>query len=361
MTTAVAPQPTDVRSRRLDIAVLRIVAMVEVIAIHVSPPTLALVPRGGPTWWTAEVLNLATRSCVPAFVMVSGALLLRPGLTETAGDFYRRRLTRVLIPLLVWYSVYAVFDKVVLHARRDSFEVLSLVLTGRTYTALYFFWIILGLYVVTPPLRVLLERARPRQLLTISVAVVLTTCAWRSTATFVARHSDVDTTSTPTAFTYWIPYVGFFLLGAALTRVSVPRRAALPAALAVLVSNAAVVWSGSGSAPKALDLLLTPNYQGWAVAVATVSLFVLVTALARPSTRAPSRPAVALEALGAATLGVFALHLLVLYALRHLGPFSVDRGADRLGELAWLLSATTVLSFLLSLALARIPLVRRLV
>ncbi|MEA2670761.1 MAG: hypothetical protein QOG45_981, partial [Chloroflexota bacterium] len=52
-------------------------------------------------------VDLASRFCVPAFVVLSGLLLgLRGGARERPGEFLRRRLRRTLVPLLVWAPVY---------------------------------------------------------------------------------------------------------------------------------------------------------------------------------------------------------------------------------------------------------------
>lgn len=48
------------------------------------------------------------RPCVPLFVMISGALLL-PVREESLGAFYKKRIPRVLIPLLIWSALYTLF------------------------------------------------------------------------------------------------------------------------------------------------------------------------------------------------------------------------------------------------------------
>lgn len=45
------------------------------------------------------------RSSVPLFVMITGALLL-PIREATLGDFYKKRLPRVLYPFLIWSAIY---------------------------------------------------------------------------------------------------------------------------------------------------------------------------------------------------------------------------------------------------------------
>jgi len=58
---------------------LRVLAILAVVAIHVSGLTVVNpATHGSAAWWVAEVLNECTRWAVPMFVLVSGALLLKP-------------------------------------------------------------------------------------------------------------------------------------------------------------------------------------------------------------------------------------------------------------------------------------------
>ena len=354
-----SPAPVVRRTQRHDIAVLRVLAIVGVVLIHATAQTTtndAL--HGTRVWWTAEVLALSSKFCVPLFAVVSGALLLRPGTAEAPGDFYRKRMARLIPPLVLWYVVYSAFTVVVLHRHSTAPMLLALALSGRTYTALYFFWLILGLYVATPALRTLLGGLDRDALLKVGLALTAVTCAWQTTVLFIGRYSSVDVEARPTAFTYWMPYVGYFVLGGALVQRRFARRAAPTAGLVALVSTAATVWVASGNAPHLLALVASSSYQSWTVAITTAALFVLAASLLDDEREAG--PALRfVTVLGNATLGVFATHLLVLYGLAHLGVLTVVDGASRLLELGYLISGTLVISFAIAVVGGRVPGLRR--
>lgn len=348
------------RGARLDLAVLRVLAILGVITIHVSgDPFTNDRLRGTAVWWVAEVLNSSSRFCVPLFVMVSGALVLRPGAAGPAGDFLRKRLDRLVPAMLVWYAVYALFKATVLDAPSGPSVVLTEFLTGRTYTGLYFFWLILGLYLLTPALSAALARLSASQLLAAGVGLTALTCLWRSTLGLVAGSTDVS--ASPTAFTYWLPYVGYYVLGAALARARVDRRQGGLALGVAALATLGTVWISSGSAPALLGKAIPTGYQSWLVALATAALFVGVSGLLPPGSERGSVGERLVVRLGSLTLGVFAGHLLVLYALEHSGVMTVTRGASRLLELAYLGVGTVVGSFVLAWALSRVPGLRRLV
>lgn len=357
--------PADVAARRgprTDIALLRVLAICGVVLIHVSGLTV-INPRvrGTTVWWLAEVLNIGSRFCVPLFVMVSGALLLRPGTHEPARAFYARRLDRLVPALVVWYAAYVVFTLVVLDRPGDPTRVIAGVVAGKTYTALYFFWLILGLYLATPALRKLLQGLDGDAVLRAGVLLTALTCAWQSAVIFIATYGVIiDASASPNAFSYWLPYVGYFVLGAALAQRSVPRRALRWAVPAFVLSTALTTWVASGRRPRGWNVVFSASYQGWLVAVATASLFVAVVALAS-GWSGEGRLARVLHVLGNLTLGVFAMHLMVLYGLQHAGFLSVTKGASRLLELGYLAGATLVVAFALSWLMSHLPLLRRLV
>ena len=99
-------------SRLAYIGYLRVLAILGVVAIHVAGLTVIRPALSHTTvWWVAEALNQCTRWAVPMFVMVSGALVLRPSAMEVPlGRYYRKRLGRIVPALVAWHVVYIVFE-----------------------------------------------------------------------------------------------------------------------------------------------------------------------------------------------------------------------------------------------------------
>ena len=84
--------------------VLRLVALLMVIAGH-SVDMYNATPQDNPMngFWGAFIGSLM-RPSVPLFAMMTGLLLLP--VRESAGDFYRRRIPRVLVPMVIWSAIY---------------------------------------------------------------------------------------------------------------------------------------------------------------------------------------------------------------------------------------------------------------
>jgi surface polysaccharide O-acyltransferase-like enzyme len=83
---------------------LRALATIAVVVVHTCHWPLQ---DGGADLSTWSSVDLGSRFCVPAFVVLSGLLLgLRDGARDRPGPFLRRRLRRTLLPFLAWAPLY---------------------------------------------------------------------------------------------------------------------------------------------------------------------------------------------------------------------------------------------------------------
>ena len=90
--------------------IVRLAAMFMVVCCHCTDP-FNFYPGTSPgigeiKFWGAAYGALL-RPCVPLFVMITGALLLP--VRESSGAFYKKRITRVFFPFLIWSVLYNLF------------------------------------------------------------------------------------------------------------------------------------------------------------------------------------------------------------------------------------------------------------
>lgn len=357
--------PAAPRPRLAYVGYLRVLAILGVIAIHVAGLTVinkTLVDQ--PVWWVAEALNQCTRWAVPMFVMVSGALVLKPSSMDVPlGVYYRKRLSRIVPALVVWHIVYIVFEMTVRHQHLTVKSVVVALLLGRTYTALYFFWLILGLYIVAPLLWRMIAGRSQREQLGIAAGFTVLALTWASLSSVLSALGVHGVSGTFTVLTLWIPYVGYFLLGPVLARVTVTGRTGWVATVVLLLSLAVTFWQATEPhASHRLDVLSPISYFGWFVAASTVALFLAARSWFAEGSfwaGAPLGPFVA--RMGELTLGVFAIHLIVLYGLQHRPFHGLTLGATTVPQLVYLYGATVLLSFAAAWVLSKIRYVRRIV
>jgi surface polysaccharide O-acyltransferase-like enzyme len=346
------------------IGYLRVLAILGVIAIHVAGLTV-IRPRLSHTtvWWLAEALNQCSRWAVPMFVMVSGALVLRRSAMEVPlGQYYRKRLSRIVPALVAWHVIYIVFELAIgQHLTLKSVTVG--ILLGRTYTALYFFWLILGLYIVAPLLWRMIAGRPDREQAWIAGGFLVAALCWASLNSVLTALGVHGTAGIFTVLTYWVPYVGYFMLGPVLAKVTMSTRVGTVATVVLVASLVITYWQAvEPTVTHKLDVLSPVGYFGWFIAAATISLFLAARwwfAEGSVWSRAPLGPFVA--AMGALTLGVFAVHLIVLYGLQHRPFHGLTLGATTVPQLAYLYSATVVLSFAAAWIASKVPYLRRIV
>ena len=343
---------------------LRVVAIFGVVCIHATGWS-AKEPHARHTMvgQVAIGLDFFSRWAVPVFVMLSGALLLDPARYRGGREFLRKRALRLVPAILAWNVVYLVYRAVTVDEPLTPAFALRLFLTGKVWTALYFFWIVLGLALVTPVLMPWVAvTARRVQLMAGAAAALIPVL---TLLTVPVRRADTAWVETP--WSWWVPYVGFYVLGFALRDVVLTGWRLLLAAGVAVGGSLLLCWqwaNPSGLAQTAEKYSPSESYYSLTVLLVAVSVYLLARALIRPDglLRGLSRRGTARlgRRLGDATLGVFAVHLLVLDAVVALPGVGGGATADSASELV----ARCVLIFLgayaISLLGARVPVLRRL-
>lgn len=179
---------------------LRVLAAAAVVVLHVTAPLLALpIPPAA-----ASLFMTAVAWAVPVFVMISGATNLGAGKEIPVRDFYRRRAvwlprTAAWVLLFIGLRFTNEADFTLAGAMRDLWR-------GVPYFHLWFLFMLLGLYAVTP----LLSRLNGRLRLTLGVfilAVAALITAMRHDALGILQHD---------AITLCLPFIGYYLLGSVL-------------------------------------------------------------------------------------------------------------------------------------------------
>ena len=151
--------PTQQREVWLDF--LRVTACFMVMVIHSTEPFYlggegAQILTATDAFWVAVFEGLC-RCCVPLFLIASSYLQFP--LHYSAGEFFRRRAVRILIPMALWTVVYAlVWGEPV-----ENFKGLVL---NFNYAAghLWFVYMLVGVYLIMPLLSPWAEKVSAREL-----------------------------------------------------------------------------------------------------------------------------------------------------------------------------------------------------
>jgi len=134
---------------------IRVLAVFMVMIIHASAPLLAAWGKETPDYWMwGNGFDSVVRACVPLFVMLSGALIL--GRQEPLGDFFSKRFSRLLLPFVIWVAVFINWRIFYIGEVLPPDKIILMVLKGPVYYHLWYLYMVMGLYLITPFLRHLL-------------------------------------------------------------------------------------------------------------------------------------------------------------------------------------------------------------
>lgn len=322
---------------------LRVGAIVGVVVLHVlSPVAFAWAGLAPHTWAWINIADSASRWCVPVFIMVSGALHLgRRNVPDWDGGTLLRRIARVGIPLIFWSLFYWWFGNAVRGRTTTPAEFAVLFAQGNPYFHLYFLFVILGLYVVTPVLRPFVDRISDKALGWVAIAAF--TWAW------LARlFLEFDGGASSTSIDMFTRYLGYYLAGAWLYRV----RLGPGARFAPLVAIAAIAATAIGTAL----LVETSGTRHQTLLYSYLSPLTVLSALAVFVTARvylPEAPRWVI-ALAGLTFGIYLIHPAILWYVAKWVP--LVHGPLKM-PIAFVVQTVTIIAIAAVLAaiIARIP------
>ncbi len=230
------------------------------VALHVSsalPPEYNTLPASW--WWIGNATDALARPSVPLFIMISGALLLNPSKNLTLRGFFSKRFQRVVIPFIFWIIVYLLWRHFYLGEQMTSGEILAEIASGPVYYHLWFIYMLFGLYLATPILRVWSKNATQKDLLYFLGLWFLGECI----VPFIEHFGRINIGIDFVVATYT---TGYFVLGYYLHHYPIPEKYRW-LALAAFVGAAFVTLFGSyflttrhhGIFDETLNAYLSPN------------------------------------------------------------------------------------------------------
>lgn len=298
---------------------------------------------------------------VALFVMVSGALLLDPSRYTTARPFLAKRAARLLPALVFWHVYYFFYRTLYLGQAVEWDAYIVQMINGRAFQALYYFWLILGLVAITPILIPWISQTRKRYVAVAGFAMASMPILTLATHGIRGR-SEIWI---ETAWTWWIFYLGFYLLGWALRDVVLPKRiSGLAIGVVILLAGLGIFVWRNPAAPPQLSRLVA-GYYSMSNHIYTPLIFVLAHSLTANGRSlnwiVRGWPARVIRELGAVSLGVFAVHTSIILVVIRSGILGEGNAAPRWEYLLARYVLVVSSAFAISLTLRRIPFFRRVV
>lgn len=292
----------------------RVIAAFAVVMLHVTAGLVENAPLGGTAWWMGNALDALVRWCVPVFVMISGFLLLntkKNQAPESLATFYRKRASRILVPLLFWSLFYLVWTALRWQVLGQPMRVGALFeqwAKGMPYYHMWYLHMILGLYLFAPFIKRLLSILSTNEQIFLCVVLFVL-----SALTTLIRYAfDLPNSL---FFLWFLYYLGYFIAGHLLGRLSV--KISNLALWAVLIFTIIEVAVGCYYLATLQNLALGfyfYDYTSIAVIPMSLAIFVLLQRMRLPASLAAWMPRLA-----AVSMGIYLLHPAILDVLSFVG------------------------------------------
>jgi surface polysaccharide O-acyltransferase-like enzyme len=255
-----------------------------------------------------DVYQSLGRVGVPLFIMLSGALLLAPKKeTESIRDFFKKRWVRVGLPFVFWAAIYFLWEIFVNHQAVTVNSFIDGLLTG-PYFHFWYIYMLLGLYLLTPVLRVVIAHAR-REVLKLFLAVWFAgTAILPVVALLTPYHLDPNVLTVPL-------YVGIYVLGIYILEVQV-KKSYLVAAIVSGVALTAIFTYALAATIGGAAMFYFQDYSSATMVLTSASLFLLLISYPlsspQPKNGDPSLARKLLHLVSENTLAIYFLHLIVI-------------------------------------------------
>lgn len=339
---------------------LRAFATIAVIVLHLAGSQITSVSVSSHAWQVFNLYDGLVRWGVPVFVMLSGMFMLDPKRSMPLSRLLLHHCLRILICLLFWGGVYAVADYLLSGGQFSwwgLWQSILAALRGETHYHLWFLYVILGLYLVTPILRAFCRGAGQRDFHYFFLIAFLFACAlpaafyfWpNATAVLQLWYDRLD-------IQLVMGYVGFYVAGYYLREYTISRLAEAIIYVLGVLGAIITVWGTSvlshtaGATVDVLYSYFSPNVVAFSVAV--VVLFRYVLGVSEERSRRQR-----LSGVARISFGIYLVHDLFLMLLRHVGlttlSFSPVASVPLLAALVFLCA------FAVAWLLSRIPFVGR--
>jgi surface polysaccharide O-acyltransferase-like enzyme len=356
----------QLRGRPVNVDLVRTIPMVGVLLLHASGRFIItsqelsqMNPLEFTHWGVADVYqSVAVPLGVPLFLMLTGALLLQPSkCDERLSVFFKKRWARIGLPSLFWGAAYFAWDFLMQNIPFTSSAIIQGILNG-PYTQLWYLYVLAGLYLVTPILRVFIAHADEmiiKYFVTLWVLGV-------SIIPLIGLFTSYQFNSNVFTLT---GYVGFFVLGTYLSTVQIRRRT-LSLFTVLGVASTALGTYVLAATVGGTEMYFFQQYFSPTVILTSVMVFLLLFTIKPPHVQKENKPSKfnkLTQLISQNTLGIFFIHVMIIESIQ-LGYFGFTINHHTLNPIIEVPLLTVIVLFAslaIILILKRVPYLTRLI
>jgi len=355
------------RKRIMAYDVIRVVAIFAVIVIHAAAEYVDQSPYRSLEFVVSNTLDSIARMGVPLFIMLSGALMLDESKAISTKKVLHSTL-RLYILLMFWSLVYAAVIYIVFPIIKPSLlwipvsfsSFFNAFAVGHYH--LWYLYMIIGLYLITPVLRLFVKKENKDSILYFLVIMVAAKSLLPFLRYFSGHLGSVgDWFSSHTErfdFSFMGEYLAFYVMGWYLANIEITKKMRVTIyclGLAGVLTTILGTHFYSTESFKAYGFFY--SYGQFNVLAASVAVFTFIFYAFKSC--AQSKRTKPIERLSQLSFGIYLIHPLVLFLAGKLGK-DVLQLPDRLCvRMFFELAITIVVSLGLTFILSKIPVLRK--
>lgn len=206
-------------NRILYFDILRVVAILGVIILHVASSNWYDTDVSSFEWLVFNIEDSIVRWCVPIFVMISGALFLKEDISIR--KLYSKYILRIVTAFIVWSIIYALVE---LPHGASLVWFCHVLISGHYH--MWFLYMIAGLYIIVPFIRCIVKsQSLTKYFLILSLIFSFIIPQFINLLAYISPEISLslDSIVGKMHFHFVLGYAGYFVLGYYLNEFDIPR------------------------------------------------------------------------------------------------------------------------------------------
>lgn len=213
----------NTNKRQVYLDVLRVIACLSVVILHVSAQNWYTTDVNSFEWNTFNVYNSMVRWTVPVFVMISGALFLNKDISIE--KIIKKYIFRLIIAFVFWDFFYAFYRKI----NGGLYNLIDYLLKG--YYHMWFIFMIIGVYLSIPFLKLIVKEEKLiRYFLLLAfifnyfIPTFVTVICDFAPEGVVEKVQDSNNNIGGISINMIMGYASYFILGYLINEIEIPKR-----------------------------------------------------------------------------------------------------------------------------------------
>jgi surface polysaccharide O-acyltransferase-like enzyme len=242
--------------------------------------------------------------------MISGVVILQDVRKRTILKFLKRQIPKVLIPLIFWSFFYELWV-VRFNYHTFSFKnTLLKLLQGNAYYHLWFLFMILGLYLMVPILKVFIQNAESNNILYFLIL-------WFIISSLMGLLNKFSGFRTMLNLPFMTGYIGYFVLGCYLAKIRISKSStfvlyflALSGIAVTIIGTYMLTVKNNGLYDGYFYDYLSPN-----IVITSIGIFLFIKNSCSKVAHFNKKLSKLIAHLSKMVFGIFLVHILVIDAL----------------------------------------------